>query len=370
MRTPFVLAIASIATVLGGCAESSTSGGPADAAPASAGELGLPYPAYLGPGAGGDQGTVRSSLSLGCDSPAHRQFDFWLGDWNITVPGGAPGGVSNITKELGGCAVMESYQGGNGRSINLYDRARDRWTQTYIDRGGLLLRLSGGLEGEAMVLDDEVRTTPTGLGLKSHITWTPRADGGVQHVWHFSTDGGATFSTTFDGNYQPAEFTPPPVTPSPVCNTTFIAFRDADFMVGSWSVRAEGGGPELGKVELRQAAGGCLIEENFKAKFGGYASRAFVAYDRVTRQWYRVQGDTAGFVYELAGAANGGPKALEGETLPGVETRLTWSQNGPDELRQRWEASLDGGATFGLAQTLVFKRLPLTRCSLEARRRR
>jgi hypothetical protein len=357
MRTSLiVLAAAFLATGLVACAESSTGGESAATERAPAGELGLPYPALLGAGAQGEVGTSRAALSLGCNSAGHRQFDFWVGNWNITQPDGSPGGVSNITKELGGCAVMESYQGGGGRSINLYDRARDRWTQTYIDGGGLLLRLAGRLEGGAMAMADEVRTTPSGLQLKSNITWTPRADGGVQQVWLFSTDGGATFGTNFDGTYQPAQFEPPSVTPSQVCNQLVPAFRDADFLLGTWSVRLAGG-PEIGRTEFRSATGGCLIEENFKAKFGGYASRAFVAYDRVTRTWYRAQGDTAGFVYELAGAPLGGPASLEGETLPGVTTRMAWSQTGPDELQQLWEVALDG-VSFGLTQALVFRRVP------------
>src|SRR5690349_12193464 len=85
---------------------------------------------------------AQASRSPACRRHGYRDFDFWVGRWVITQANGQPGGVSAITKELGGCAVMETYQGGGGRSLNLFDRARDRWTQTYMDGGGLLLRLA------------------------------------------------------------------------------------------------------------------------------------------------------------------------------------------------------------------------------------
>jgi hypothetical protein len=332
------------------CAEpaSTDGGGEGDAAREA---LALPYVA-----AAATRPELAAGRALGCDSSGHGQFDFWLGDWNITQPDGSPGGVSNIRRELDGCAVMESYQGGNGRSLNLYDRARGRWTQTYIDGGGLLLRLAGGLDASgAMVMEDDVRTTPSGRRLKDRITWAPRADGAVQQTWRQSVDGGATYATVFDGTYRRAEFTPPPVTPSAVCNEQIVAFREADFLVGTWSVRAEGGG-ELGRATLRAGAGGCLVEEDFAGP-GGYASRAFLAYDRLTRTWYRAQGDNAGTVYELGGSVGAGEARLEGEALPGVRARLTWSAQGPNRLRQRWELSRDGGATWAGAPTLVFRRL-------------
>ena len=319
----------------------------ADAATPSPVEL--PYPSLLA----GDTDTARSSPS--CRRGGHRDFDFWLGQWVITQPDGSSGGVSSITSEVGGCAVMETYQGGGGRSLNLFDPLRDRWTQTYIDGGGLLLRLYGGLDGDAMVMTDDVRTTPTGLELTSEITWTPRDDGGVQQLWRLSTDGGDTYSVNFDGTYQPGTFEPPAVTPSVMCNQTRgPEFRAADFLLGTWTVETERG-MRLGRVALRSTAGGCLLEEDFTGPLG-YTARAFLAYDRITRTWYRMQGDTAGFVYELAGAITGGALTLSGEVLPGVTARMTWSADGAT-LRQRWEVSVAGGAPVPVGG-LVYRRAP------------
>jgi hypothetical protein len=309
-------------------------------------ETDLPYPALLADTA------PSARRGGGCRQPGHRDFDFWLGRWVITQASGTPGGVSAITRELDGCAVMETYQGGGGRSLNLYDGQRDRWTQTYIDGGGLLLRLAGALDGDAMVMSDEVRITPGGLALTSEITWTPAVDGSVRQIWRLSTDGGETYAVNFDGTYRAGSFEPPAVTPSVMCHQTQPAFRSADFLVGSWTVETERGA-RLGRSELRSTAGGCLIEEDFTGPLG-YQARAFLAYDRVTRTWYRVQGDSAGLVYELAGAVAADTATLRGEVLPGLTAALTWTAIGADELHQRWEVSA-GGAVIG-ARTLVYRR--------------
>lgn len=73
-------------------------------------------------------GTRGDVQGAGCSASAYRDFSFWVGDWNITPPGAPlPGTPSRITSELDGCVVMETYAGGWGRSLNLYDRRLDRW---------------------------------------------------------------------------------------------------------------------------------------------------------------------------------------------------------------------------------------------------
>lgn len=66
-----------------------------------------------------------------CAAPEYRQFDFWLGDWNVEAPA-SPGVVSHnrISSINGGCTLHEQYttpSGYEGSSLNFYDSARRVW---------------------------------------------------------------------------------------------------------------------------------------------------------------------------------------------------------------------------------------------------
>lgn len=140
-----------------------------------------------------------------CSGPEHRQFDFWLGDWDVTrVSNGQLAGHNEITSILGGCVLYESYDtpsGYEGSSFNAYDRQTGQWHQTWVDSGGLVLQLDGGLVDGRMVLSG-VGKDAQGNDVLQRITWTPHDDGTVQQTWEQSTDGGATWTIAFDGIYK------------------------------------------------------------------------------------------------------------------------------------------------------------------------
>jgi hypothetical protein len=142
-----------------------------------------------------------------CTSPQDRQFDFWLGDWKVTDnTSGRPEGTNRITRELRGCVLQEHWsgaQGGHGTSFNHYDAARKRWHQTWVDDSGGILYLDGGLKNGAMVLSG-TRPGRGGRTITDRIEWTRRPDGSVRQWWRASRDGGATWTTSFDGIYRRA----------------------------------------------------------------------------------------------------------------------------------------------------------------------
>jgi hypothetical protein len=137
--------------------------------------------------------------------PRRREFDFWVGDWEVTDPEGEVVGTNIIVPVIDGFALMEQWSGRSGirgTSISAYDRARDVWHQTWVDSGGSLLLLEGRLRGDAMVLegaeiDDARRVT------RHRISWSRVGDdrSRVRQHWESSTDNGATWTTTFDGRY-------------------------------------------------------------------------------------------------------------------------------------------------------------------------
>lgn len=129
-----------------------------------------------------------------CQTAEHRQFDFWIGEWNVTTPDGKAGGVNRITSIAGGCALLEEWTGAsgfNGKSLNIYDATRKVWHQTWVDSSGSLLVIEGSFANGVMTM---------GNG-SNRITWTP-AGGGLRQVWEQSKDGGKTWAVVFDGRYS------------------------------------------------------------------------------------------------------------------------------------------------------------------------
>jgi hypothetical protein len=137
-----------------------------------------------------------------CEAAAHRQFNFWLGEWNVHTPGGKLAGTNSIKVEHGGCVIHERYAtpgGYAGESLNIYDAARKVWHQSWVDTAGTLLLLEGGLRGKSMVLEGQT-TGGDGKITKHRITWTPNADGSLRQLWESTNEQGG-WVTSFDGKY-------------------------------------------------------------------------------------------------------------------------------------------------------------------------
>ena len=137
-------------------------------------------------------------------SDEHREFDFWLGEWEGRNPAGEVVGHNSITSILGGCVLLEEWTaaGGayRGKSFNIWDGSRERWHQTWVDVGGTLLELDGALRDGTMVLEGET-VDREGRTIRNRISWTPSGDGTVRQHWETSKDGGSTWETAFDGIY-------------------------------------------------------------------------------------------------------------------------------------------------------------------------
>lgn len=146
-------------------------------------------------------GWAQDATDARCSAQEYRQFDFWVGEWEVTNPDGEVVGHNTIRRVAGGCGLLESWegaQGGTGRSLNMYEPSKDRWTQTWVGTG-VILHLAGGLRDGAMVMSS-VRATPRGE-VMDRITWTPMEDGTVVQHWELSTDGGESWRTAFRGTY-------------------------------------------------------------------------------------------------------------------------------------------------------------------------
>jgi hypothetical protein len=148
---------------------------------------------------------VASSACTACSAAEHRQFDFWIGRWDVFLPDGSRAGENRIEPVASGCALLESWQGRSGfagSSLNSYDPSTRQWHQHWVDSQAGRLSLAGSWDGHRMLLSGESADAKRpGLRLLDRIGWTPQADGSVRQLWERSDDGGKTWTTVFDGRY-------------------------------------------------------------------------------------------------------------------------------------------------------------------------
>lgn len=141
-----------------------------------------------------------------CASPEHRQLDFWIGDWDVSVHArAAPGsdqwgeakGRQRIESILGGCAISESFTSAgpktpwSGRSYSSWQPALGKWRQTWVDDSGGFLAFTGGIEDGEMRLYGEPRTA-NGVSFQMRMVWKNVAADSLRWEWQRSTDNWAT----------------------------------------------------------------------------------------------------------------------------------------------------------------------------------
>lgn len=139
---------------------------------------------------------------LKCDSPEHRQLDFWIGDWDvIDQTTGKQAGTSKIEKLLDGCVIYESWTGVNqyrGNSFNLYNRDVKKWQQVWVDTSGQRIDFVGELKSDGMYYEGPFRSN--GKEVMSRMKFIKLPDNRVRQLWEQSQDG-KIWKVLFDGLY-------------------------------------------------------------------------------------------------------------------------------------------------------------------------
>ena len=91
----------------------------------------------------------QASPPRACTRPEHRQFDFWVGYWDVYVTGKPEKKVANslIERLYDGCTIRENWRSASstGGSLNMYDPADKRWHQTWHDSSNSRAEFDGGL---------------------------------------------------------------------------------------------------------------------------------------------------------------------------------------------------------------------------------
>lgn len=154
-------------------------------------------------------GSLQAQAS--CDDDRLARLNFWLGEWEV-LAGDRLAGTNRITRVLDGCAVLEEWQaatGGKGRSLFYLSPEDRRWRQVWVTAAAFA---AGGVKEKREVVQPDVpaggirfegtvRDT-LGRAWLDRTTLAPLPDGSVRQHIEISTDGGASWRTTFDARYR------------------------------------------------------------------------------------------------------------------------------------------------------------------------
>jgi len=133
-----------------------------------------------------------------------RAFDFWVGDWDVTV-NGAPAGESHVERILGDCVIFENWTGANGfsgKSLNFFDAPKKRWQQTWVDNVGGLLEFYGEAKDDRVAFAGEGVPPGQAAPVKNRMTFFNKGANEVRQLIEQSSDDGQTWTVTFDGTYK------------------------------------------------------------------------------------------------------------------------------------------------------------------------
>lgn len=142
-------------------------------------------------------------------SERHRDFDFWIGEWEVygnLEKEGPLFGRNNITQTQGGCLIMENWQsatGGTGTSMNFYDGLKQQWVQRWVDPSGTTIDYSGGLDIQGrMRLVGKIHYLNQENPIRDFRgTWTQLENGVVEQFFEESIDQGESWYPWFKGYY-------------------------------------------------------------------------------------------------------------------------------------------------------------------------
>jgi tetratricopeptide (TPR) repeat protein len=140
--------------------------------------------------------------TLSCREAEYRQFDFWLGEWDVvTTDGHNPAGTSSVQLILGQCVVLENWTGGGtGKSFNHYDTRLKKWIQDWVDSDANGVHFEGQLENGAMSYFADSADTK-GLPIRRHMQFVKLDTDHVRQFSQASSDGGKTWNPEYDFTY-------------------------------------------------------------------------------------------------------------------------------------------------------------------------
>lgn len=142
-----------------------------------------------------------------CSAPEASQFDFWIGDWDLTwtdKDGAEQRGTNVISREFGGCVIRENFNAPamkfRGMSVSVFDVRQGKWKQTWVDDAGGYLDFTGEFRDNKMILS---RLADAGeKPFVQRMIWYNISADSLDWNWERSDDNGATWKILWKIHYS------------------------------------------------------------------------------------------------------------------------------------------------------------------------
>ncbi len=135
-----------------------------------------------------------------------RQFDFWIGDWDVYPTGGNQiVGSSKIQMEAGGCFILENWTAigypNTGKSMNFVDPGTNKWKQVWVGSGGVVTEYINGVYQDSVMEFESSSATPKGT-MKIRFRFFNQGPDQVRQFQEYSMDDGKTWNVSYDLTYK------------------------------------------------------------------------------------------------------------------------------------------------------------------------
>ncbi len=146
-----------------------------------------------------------------CAGPEYRDFDFWIGEWEVYGVKGKKAGDSRISLILDSCIILEEWesasQPGNftykGKSFNTYNKSTKQWQQTWVDNAGYTTHYVYGKYGDNKI---EFSTEPFRIHKDTlaiyRLTFYRLGQDKVRQHGEQTKDNGKSWTTQYDLEYR------------------------------------------------------------------------------------------------------------------------------------------------------------------------
>jgi hypothetical protein len=312
-----------------------------------------------------------------CPEPEARQFDFWIGEWDVEnrqrSPDASPGdktlfatgtATDRVSEVLGGCAIVEHWFGElthttqRGYSVRAWNPALEAWV-LWLNwpgpRGAGFARLEGTFEDGSGTFSREVEGAQGPATVRftfSDITddslvWTgafaPRGGSWTRFwVMDFARRRDADSLGPYNGMAEGTDGCPSEKA------------RAFDFLVGEWE--SEDGAA----LSARSILDGCAVSQEERwAERGGSATTRYRlrALDAATGSWAMISIDDRGRTFSRWDArVEEALPALLRDAGGGIH-RLRYEDVEGDRFRRLEERSTDDGETWTAVDDRVFVRV-------------